>query len=97
MKHLYHGLTHNRYYVYAYKDASRGGEVFYVGKGLGVKLSDEHKAKIAANCGRPCTEERRAKISAANKGRVFSEESLRRMSEGQKRRQQRLRDEKISR
>lgn len=39
------------------------------GRGKGRRLTEEHKAKIAVACRRPCSAETRAKIGLANKGK----------------------------
>jgi len=38
-------------------------------KKKGTKLTEEHQKKISENCGTPCTEERKQRIGAANKGK----------------------------
>lgn len=52
---------------------------------LGTKLSEETKRKISiANKGKKLSKEHRIKIGKANKGKTRSTESLKRMSDGQK-------------
>ena len=58
------------------------------------KMSEARKGKVPGNKGKPCSEEKKMKISIANKGRHHTEEVKRKMSETRKRKHWKLVDGK---
>lgn len=71
----YHTLAHEHGYNILY-----GGGNRTLPESVRLKIKDAHTGMV---CG-PCSEERKRKIGAANRGRVFSDEARQRMSKGQK-------------